>query len=117
MERLIIVRRGATELFEALRARFAGDPATRILWDRREGDEARSGVTPAGPAGPPGDRRGPQDPRILATRGFFATRSKQGRTVARDRGMEGETDITSGMKEGRKEGDLADALSFTIPVN
>jgi hypothetical protein len=78
--RLIIIRRGDTELFEELRARFAEDPDTIVMYDRRSGSRRRlkrQGV----PERRHGERRLPHDPDILANRGFFVTRADRGRSA------------------------------------
>ena len=67
-QRLIIVRAGAVDVYERVRETFGGPPGTRILYDRRK---PRPTVQCS-----PGDRRFPQDPTILASRGFFATRAR-----------------------------------------
>jgi len=79
--RLIIIRRGDTELFEELRARFAEDPDTIVMYDRRSGSRRRlkrQGV----PERRHGERRLPHDPDILANRGFFVTRADRGRSAS-----------------------------------
>ena len=65
--RLMIVRPGATDVYDQLHTVFAGQPRTRIIYDRRAGAEAPR---------PEGERRLPHDPTILASRGFFATRPR-----------------------------------------
>jgi hypothetical protein len=79
--RLIIIRQGDTELFEELRARFAGDPETLVVYDRRSGSRRRvkrQGV----PERRRGERRLPHDPDILANRGFFVTRADRRRSAS-----------------------------------
>ena len=79
--RLIIIRRRDTELFEEFRARFAGDPDTFVMYDRRSGARRRlkrQGV----PERRRGERRLPHDPDILANRGFFVTRADRGRSAS-----------------------------------
>jgi len=61
-KRLVIVRRGAVELFREPEERFAGDPETLVFWDRRVADRRR------------GDRRFPDNPTILSERGFLVAR-------------------------------------------
>ncbi|MBI1893756.1 MAG: hypothetical protein HYS14_06560 [Candidatus Rokubacteria bacterium] len=74
-QRLIIVRRGATELFQELQAYFASDPNTQVISDRRGGDERRKVVQAVPGERRRGQRRMPVDPTILETRGFFVTRA------------------------------------------
>ena len=79
--RLIIIRRGDTKLLEELRARFAEDPDTIVMYDRRSGSRRRlkrQGV----PERRHGERRLPHDPDILANRGFFVTRADRGRSAS-----------------------------------
>lgn len=71
-QRIVVVQRGAMELFERLRARFAEDPNTVIIWDRRTGRERQSEVLDAPVERRRGDRRYPDNhAALLATRGFF----------------------------------------------
>jgi hypothetical protein len=77
--RLVIVRRGATELYEQLEAQFREDPDTVVLWDRRLGAGRRRADQVGAVARQTGDRRLPQDPTILVTRGFWVTRAVDGR--------------------------------------
>jgi hypothetical protein len=72
-QRLIIVRAGATDVYEQLQRMFANEPGIRILYDRR---------THPAPALGPTDRRFSQDRSILASRGFFATRARLVRSAA-----------------------------------
>jgi hypothetical protein len=65
--RLIIVRAGAVDVYDKLHGTYGSEAGTRIVYDRR--------VAAAG-ARSPGDRRFPQDPGILASRGFFVTRPR-----------------------------------------
>jgi hypothetical protein len=62
-QRLVIVRRGDTALFESLTEQFAKDPETQVLWDRRMVDRRH------------GERRFPDGSAALAERGFFVTRA------------------------------------------
>jgi len=75
--RLIVVRRGAVELFEELQARYRRDGRTTIIWDRRnaEGPNEESHR-------PPRERRFPRDRDILIDRGFFVTRTGNRRIEA-----------------------------------
>jgi hypothetical protein len=81
--RVIIVRRGATDVYAHLRSRFAHDPKTVIMYDRRTGE--RRGLQQRLPQEcvaerRRGERRLPSnDPEILIERGFFATRRRPGR--------------------------------------
>ena len=81
--RLVIVRRGATELFETLRRRFVEDPQTCVMWDKRSVDRrAESRRVPNNRRRR--ERRQPLDPSILAERGFFVTyESRVPRVVSR----------------------------------
>jgi hypothetical protein len=72
--RVIIVCCGAIELFHTLHARYAGDPAAQVIWDRRGTPDRRQAVREV-----PVERRCRQRPivdstAILRVRGFFATR-------------------------------------------
>jgi hypothetical protein len=71
-QRIVVVKRGAIELFERLRARFADDPDTAVIWDRRTGRERRNGALDVPVERRRGDRRYPNDHvALLAGRGFF----------------------------------------------
>ena len=79
-KRLVIIRAGDTKLYKEFRARFADDPETLIIYDRRSGSRRRlkrQGV----PERRHGERRLPHDPDILANRGFFVTRADRGRSA------------------------------------
>jgi hypothetical protein len=73
-QRLVIVRRGAIELFEDLTKRFAGDPETLVLWDRRVTDR-RVAVERRATDRRSGDRRFPEGSSVLSERGYFVTKS------------------------------------------
>jgi hypothetical protein len=75
-KRLIIVRAGATELYDLLRVRFGHDPETLILYDRRSGPRRSRRQTPPVERRR-AERRLPQDPAILDSRGFFVTRRRE----------------------------------------
>ena len=62
-QRLVIVRRGETALYESLAEQFRKDPETQVLWDRRVVDRRH------------GERRFPDSGAALAERGFFVTRA------------------------------------------
>ena len=72
--RVIIVRRGAIELFHNLHVRYMGDRGAEVIWDRRRTLDRRQAVREV-----PVERRGRQrriakSTAILHTRGFFAAR-------------------------------------------
>jgi hypothetical protein len=72
--RLVIVQRGEAALFRELRQRFADDPKTRVIWERRTTD--RRGAPAKRTADRRrGDRRRPEDPSVFAGRGYFVSRS------------------------------------------
>jgi hypothetical protein len=71
------VRAGAAEIYERLRIRFGDDPDTSILYDRRQGGTRRSRPHTPVVERRRGERRLPQDPSILASRGFFVTRRRE----------------------------------------
>ena len=75
--RLVIVRRGATELFYALQARYAGDPTrTAVIWDRRVSEDRRGVVREVPVERRRGERRFPvNSAAILNARGFVATQA------------------------------------------
>ena len=61
---LIVVRSGATEQFERLKAQFANDPNTTVQFDRRVGPRRkRQESRPNERRGT--DRRQAEDPRLL----------------------------------------------------
>ena len=72
-QRIVIVRAGAVDVYERVKARFGSQGCTSILYDRRKA--ARAEWDPA-------DRRFPQDADILTSRGFFATRPRLVRSRA-----------------------------------
>ncbi|HEV8309202.1 MAG TPA: hypothetical protein VGW35_16200 [Methylomirabilota bacterium] len=74
--RLVIVRRGAPELFQVLRARYADDPTTAVIWDRRIIEDRRRTVRKVSVERRRGPRRFSVDSTaILNTRGFFVARA------------------------------------------
>jgi hypothetical protein len=75
-KRLVIVRSGATELYDLLLARFGNDPETVVLYDRR-GKPRRVRRQPTAVERRRGERRLPQDPSILVSRGYFVTRQRE----------------------------------------
>jgi len=71
-KRVVVVRRGDVALFECLSERFANDPGTVVMYDRRRAVRA--------PAAMPGgtgrdrresNRRWPQEANVLHERGFY----------------------------------------------
>jgi hypothetical protein len=72
--RVIIVRCSAIELFHALYARYAGDPAAQVIWDRRGAPDRRQAVREVPVERRCRQRRIIDSPSILRVRGFFATR-------------------------------------------
>ena len=66
--RIVVVRAGATALYRALARRFADDPATLVIVDRRRG--RRDASIPRQRT----DRRFPQDTEVLLGRGFYVVR-------------------------------------------
>ena len=68
---LIIVRRGATEQFERLKAQFADDPNTTVRFDRRIGPRRPRRQDPTARR-PREERRLPEDPRLLIDGWFMA---------------------------------------------
>jgi hypothetical protein len=70
--RLVIVRRGNTALFRELKARFADDAATRVIWDRRAADR-RIAHSSLDRERRRARRRFPHDPVVLAARGYYVT--------------------------------------------
>ena len=69
--RIVIVRCGATELYEHLKAKFAGDELTVVIYDRRTG---------AGAGGSAGGRRRREEAEALARRGFYVIRPIRARS-------------------------------------
>ena len=80
-KRLVIIRTGDTKLYEEFRARFADDPETLIIYDRRSGSRRRLKRQNV-PERRRGERRLPHDPDILTNRGFFVTRTDRGRSAS-----------------------------------
>jgi hypothetical protein len=72
--RVIVVRRGALELYHALLARYVGDPAAQVIWDRRGTPERRQAVREVPVDRRCRHRRVVDSTAILRERGFFATR-------------------------------------------
>jgi hypothetical protein len=70
LTRLVIVRAGATMIHRELAARFALDPGTLIMFDRRRTVGSRC----------PRDRRWPSDMQeVLERRGYYVVRYLPGR--------------------------------------
>jgi hypothetical protein len=74
-QRVIIVRCSAIELFHALHARYAGDPAAQVFWDRRGTPDRRQAVREVPVERRCSQRRIVDSTSILRVRGFFATRN------------------------------------------
>jgi hypothetical protein len=68
MPRLIIVRRGDTDLFSCLRERF---PDAIVIYDRRKTQPSSQGKRST-------DQRAPQG-EIIASRGYYASRQRVAR--------------------------------------
>jgi hypothetical protein len=73
VRRLIIVRRGDAELFEQLQRRYACEPDTLVVYDRRAGSRRRATQSPAASRRRI-RRRFPDGAVILATRGYYVVR-------------------------------------------
>jgi hypothetical protein len=84
---LIVVRRGATDVFERLGAELAGKRnAPEVIWDRRVRDR-RVIIRDVAIERRRGERRAPLDATQWATRGYILVRSRPvPREVARQRG-------------------------------
>jgi hypothetical protein len=80
--RLIIVRRGDEELFQRLKAQYAGDSDTEILYDRRVGQRRTSRRATTSERRRT-ERRFPYNVSIVVTRGYFVTRDRRRRALAR----------------------------------
>jgi len=78
--RVIVVRRGDSLVYEALRRRYADDPGVVVIYDRRV---AKRRIAPAAwPEGRErrnGERRLPQRSDILTSRGFYVARPRPAR--------------------------------------
>jgi hypothetical protein len=72
--RVIIVRRGAVELFHSLQVRYAGDPDAEVIWDRRGTPDRRRAARDVLVEWRGRQRRIVDSIAILRTRGFFAAR-------------------------------------------
>jgi hypothetical protein len=72
-ECLVIVRRGETEVFERLKAQFAGTPKVQVMWDRRVRDR-RVIIQDVDDERRRGERRAPVDATMWTTRGYFLAR-------------------------------------------
>ena len=70
---LVIVRRGETEVFERLKAQFAGTPNVHVVWDRRVRDR-RVIIQDVDNERRRGERRAPLDATMWTTRGYFLAR-------------------------------------------
>jgi hypothetical protein len=73
-QRIVIVRPGAIDLFERLKARFAEDPDTVMIWDRRTGQDRRRWLQSVPVERRIRRRRHPNGAAVLASRGFFVVR-------------------------------------------
>jgi hypothetical protein len=74
--RLVIVRRDATGLYQVLRARYADDPGTVVLWDRRVTGDRRQAIQDVAVDRRRQERRASGDPtRGLETDGFIIVRA------------------------------------------
>jgi hypothetical protein len=84
---LIVVRRGATDVFERLRAEFAGKRnVPEVIWDRRVRDR-RVIIRDVAVERRRGERRAPLDATQWATRGSIVVRPRRAAgDVARQRG-------------------------------
>jgi hypothetical protein len=84
---LIVVRRGATDVFERLRAELAGKRnAPEVIWDRRVRDR-RVIIRDVAIERRRGERRAPLDATQWATRGYIVVRSRPpAREAVRQRG-------------------------------
>ena len=71
VRRLIIVRQGATEVYEQLQRRYDGDAETVLIYDRR----LPLTVCPFARE----HRRRSGEARIIETRGFYVLRRRPGR--------------------------------------
>jgi hypothetical protein len=72
-ECLVIVRRGETEVYERLKAQFAGVPNVQVIWDRRVRDR-RVIIQDVGNERRRGERRAPLDATMWTTRGYVLAR-------------------------------------------
>ena len=70
-KRVVVVRRGDVALFECLSERFANDPGTVVLYDRRRTARAAAGVAWGQGDGRQTNRRWPQEDHVLFERGFY----------------------------------------------
>jgi hypothetical protein len=78
LRRLIIVRCDAKAVYEELHVRFANDPVTLIIYDRRQAS------TPS--TSGPQERRRSEEAGILETRGFYVLRLRGPRRVRNEEG-------------------------------
>jgi hypothetical protein len=74
-QRLVIVRRDADDLYRQLQQRFAGDPATVVLKDRRSQPERRVGGVGTAVERRRERRRYLESAAVLERRGYFVIRS------------------------------------------
>jgi hypothetical protein len=78
VRRLIIVRRDAKPVYEELHVRFANDPITLIVYDRRQ----PSTLSASGQQ----ERRRSEEAEILETRGFYVLRLRYPRRGRNENG-------------------------------
>src|SRR5947207_12920398 len=78
VRRLIIVRRDAKPVHDELHVRFANDPVTLIVYDRRQ----RPRLSASGQQ----ERRRSEEAGILTTRGFYVVRLRGPRRMHNEKG-------------------------------
>ncbi len=71
------MRRGETEVFERLKAEFAGMPNVRVMWDRRVRDR-RVIIQDVEDERRRGERRAPLDVTLWTTRDYLMARPHTG---------------------------------------
>ena len=76
-ECLVIVRPGETEVFERLKAEFAGMENVQVVWDRRVRDR-RVIIQDVDDERRRGERRAPLDATMWTTRGYVIARPHTG---------------------------------------
>jgi hypothetical protein len=78
--RVIVVRRGDSSLYEALRQRYAQDSGVVVIYDRRLAARRSAGTARLeGPERRNGERRLPQRSDILTSRGYYVARPRPAR--------------------------------------